>query len=159
MKRQVILAFIEHFEKELSQLIRSAKTAHEAATHEESRAEDRHDTFAIEASYLAAGQAVRVQDIRKSIAELKGFLENASTTPIRSIEEAALVVLESLGKRTYSFIATTGGGTQVSVEGKTVSIVTPLSPLGENLIGLSEGDMFTLESKNGSREHVVLEIH
>ena len=44
---------------------RAAQTAYETATHEENIAENKYDTLGLEASYLAAGQARRVEEIRR----------------------------------------------------------------------------------------------
>jgi len=156
-KRSVLLAFLAHFEREIAALVGSAKSAHEAATHEESRAEDRHDTFAIEASYLAQGQAIRVQTLRKSMVELTGLLDHLNGN-LNSVDVGALITLESNGKRTHSFIAEFGGGVQVTLDQKTISLMSPSSPMGEGLIGLTLGDTFTLESKNGDRDFKIVEI-
>jgi transcription elongation GreA/GreB family factor len=156
-KRSVILAFKAQFEKELGALVESAKSAHLAATHEESRAEDRHDTFAIEASYLAQGQAVRVQAIRKAIQELTQFAEGF-TTQMKTVEVGALIEVKSLGKSTYSLVAENGGGTQVVVQEKTLTLLSPSSPLGDSVLGLAEEDSFTVETKAGLREFEVTAI-
>jgi transcription elongation GreA/GreB family factor len=158
MKKQTIEAFIAYFEKELGALVQSAKAAHQAAIHEESKAEDRHDTFAIEASYLAAGQAERVHSLRRTLQELTRFLESAAPAPTRA-EPGALLVLESEGKKTYSLLVESGGGAQVKVDGKTVTLISLSSPLGEQLEGLKPTDQFTLETKTGSKAHEILEIH
>jgi hypothetical protein len=74
---------------------RAAQTAYETATHEENIAENKYDTLGLEASYLAAGQAKRVEEIRQSLAlcqnlTLRAYDEN------RGIEVGAL--LSPLGK-------------------------------------------------------------
>lgn len=155
-KKSVIEAFIAHFEQELAMLVRSAKAAHLAATHEESRAEDRHDTFAIEASYLAQGQAVRVQDLQNALAELRGFLETQRPTAI--VEPGTLVTLESDGRQSLSLVTRHGGGTQIRVGGKAVSLLSFSSPVGEQLRDLREGDDFTVESKSGDRDYVLTHL-
>jgi len=158
MKKQTLLALVDYFEKELQILIQSAKSAHEASTHEESRAEDRHDTFAIEASYLAAGQSERVKSIRKTLLELNHFLESSTQAFSRALP-GALVLLECDGKQTYSFLCISGGGAQVKIEGKMVTLISTLSPLGEQLQGLSAGDVFTLENKLESKDYQVLSVY
>lgn len=157
MKKQTLLNFIAHFEKELDALLRSAKSAHQAATHEESRAEDRHDTFAIEASYLAAGQAERVKDLRRTLQELNHYLQSNIQSPT-SADLGVLIALETDGKKTYSLMLKTGGGTQTQVEGITVTLLSPSSPLGDHVIGLVKGDSFIVENKQGNREHLVVDL-
>jgi transcription elongation GreA/GreB family factor len=158
VKQKIIEAFIAHFEIEIAALIASAKAAHAAATHEESRAEDRHDTFAIEASYLAAGQAKRVQEIRASLNELNDFLAHLQPKSAAAIDLGALVTLESEGKQTYSLIARFGGGTQVDSGGAMVSLLSPTSPLGEGILGLQKGEQFSMESRTGTRNFLIIHI-
>jgi transcription elongation GreA/GreB family factor len=157
MKKKSLLNFIAHFEKELDGLLKSAKSAHQAATHEESRAEDRHDTFAIEASYLAAGQAERVKDLRRTLQELNQYLQSNTQSPI-SADLGVLIVLEAEGKKTYSLMLKNGGGTQTQVDGVTVTLLSPSSPLGDHVIGLVKGDSFTVENKQSNREHLILDL-
>lgn len=147
LKKKALPALISHLELELHGLIQSARAAHLAATHEESRAEDKHDTFAIEASYLAAGQAARVSELRATLLELKQHLETGTNR--NRIEVGSLVTLSSGGRTTLSLLANHGGGTRIQLEGIPLSLVSPLSPLGENLIGLKTGDEFEIEAKSG----------
>ena len=58
---------LEKLEVDLDVLQRAAQTAYEAATHEENVAENKYDTLGLEASYLATGQARRVEQIRQSL--------------------------------------------------------------------------------------------
>jgi len=147
LKRKALPALILHLELELHGLIQSAKAAHLAATHEESRAEDRHDTFAIEASYLAAGQSARVAELKATLLELKQHLEVSANR--ERIEVGSLVTLSIGGRISLSLLANPGGGTRIQFEGNYLSLVSPLSPLGENLLGLKAGDEFEVEAKSG----------
>src|SRR4051794_4441922 len=99
-KNKVIQSFIDHFSAEYQALVKSAKAAHEAATHEESKSEDKHDTRAIEASYLAHGQAMRVAEIENVIEELKHYL---GRKPATRIQPGALIQLETAGKKNWIF--------------------------------------------------------
>src|SRR5581483_11142644 len=58
-KRRLVETVQQHLAEELATLMQAAKAAHEAATHEESKAEDQHDTRGLEASYLAGSGAAR----------------------------------------------------------------------------------------------------
>jgi hypothetical protein len=53
-------ALREKVRQELQAVEEAALASHHAATHEESRSEDKHDTRSIEAGYLAGAQAQRV---------------------------------------------------------------------------------------------------
>jgi hypothetical protein len=156
-KSVLIAQLVDLFERELAALSQSARAAHEAATHEESQAEDKHDTRATEASYLAQGQAVRVAEVERLVLEFKGYLEQADRTFDR-IYPGALIDLTSDGKSICSFYALSGGGTQIVHDTKTVVITTPKSPLGEALNGLAVGDLAEVETKAGIKEYSVLKI-
>jgi transcription elongation GreA/GreB family factor len=153
-KEAVIKGFIEKFRAEHAALIQSAKAAHQAATHEESKAEDRHDTFAIEASYLAAGQAVRVEELDRTIVEFESFL--AGTSHHDTITVGDLVTYECDGAITHAFLAKNGGGTKLTVDGITVQVISPTSPLGDELMGRKTGEDFELELRGQVREYRVL---
>src|SRR4051812_18493840 len=67
-KQELIQIIMAQLNSELELITQSAKAAHEAATHEESRAEDSHDTRGLEASYLAGAQMARAEALKKTIA-------------------------------------------------------------------------------------------
>jgi len=169
-KSAVIQNLIERLEKELALLVESAKAAHEAATHEEAKSEDKHDTRATEASYLARGQAARVAEIERMVLEYKGYAEQAHRTMDR-IQPGAIVVLQAVGlpsddcpsgdKTTTWFFAQSGGGTALSASpgfSSAITVITPQSPLGEALAGLVAGDTAELETPAGVKEYLIKEV-
>ncbi len=161
-KQQVIEKFSELALREFSALVESARQAHEDATHEESQSEDKHDTRAIEASYLAAGQAARVTQLEQHLQELKNF----PAAPCTRAVPGALIEMTVNDRPSWALLANTGGGQQITLSTKetglsndvTVSIVSPHSPLGDELLDLKAGDSFTMESKNGAKEYEILWI-
>jgi transcription elongation GreA/GreB family factor len=155
-KRVVLNLFIERFESELRSLVESAKAAHLAATHEESKAEDRHDTFAIEASYLAAGQAARVAELQETVTEFNSYLNSSSAAG--RIEVGHWVEYETEGKHHFAFFSVLGGGTKIQVDGLTVQVLSIHSPLGSELLQSRAGDEVTVEIKGQERVFKILSI-
>ncbi len=155
-KELIIKGFIEKFRSELSALIQSAKAAHAAATHEESKAEDRHDTFAIEASYLAAGQATRVAELEKTLQEFEGYL--SSTTNAPSIFRGALFSYELEGQIHHAFCALLGGGSKIQQGTATISVLSLQSPLGEALEGSKIGEAIEFEVRGVDKIYKILSI-
>jgi len=153
-KSTLLRHLIEHFEKELALLSESAKSAQEAATHEESKSEDKHDTRATEASYLARGQAARVAEIERMILEYKGYAEQAHRA-MDQVQPGAVVLLQAEKSTSTWFFAQSGGGTQALG----VTVITPQSPLGEALAGLSRGDTAEVETPAGVKEYLIKEVH
>src|SRR3954466_4202199 len=107
-KRRLVETIKTHLAEELATLMQAAKAAHEAATHEESKAEDQHDTRGLEASYLAGAQAQRAAELHAQLLMWKHL-------PVREYGSndvacpAALVELEFQGgngnTRAFYFIA------------------------------------------------------
>lgn len=158
-KQKIIDAILEKLTGELDVLIQSAKAAHEAATHDESRAEDHHDTRGLEASYLAEAQGKRIQDLEQLIA----LFRNAAVRdfkPTDTIDIGAVVELElhPSQKRSFYFLLNHGGGMSVSIEGKPIQIITTNALLGEALLDKRLGDAIEIEAQNSTREYVVTGI-
>ncbi|MCM2278646.1 MAG: GreA/GreB family elongation factor [Oligoflexia bacterium] len=156
-KQRLIEAIVAKLEAELAVLERAVSAAREAATHEESKAEDPHDTRGLEASYLAGAQAARALELRQLIGMYK-FLPLRTFRSDDPIGEGALVLLGFGGRKTYYFLAGQGGGLSVSIEGHTVQVITPKAPLGEALQGKRAGESCELEAQGNSREHEILSV-
>src|ERR1039457_536088 len=90
-KAELIQLIIAKLSNNLNVLFTAAKTAHEAATHEETHPENEYDTFALETMYVAQGQANRAQEIRKSIEIYKQLKPMAEED---TIHLTSLVTLE-----------------------------------------------------------------
>jgi transcription elongation GreA/GreB family factor len=121
---------------QLETLERAHRAVCEGATHEEAKPENDKDTRALEQSYLARGQAARIDEVRASIAgvtalALRDFVDRPAAL-------GALVVLEEDGEESMLLLAPGGGGARLA-DG-TVQVVTPPSPLGRALLGKRAGD-------------------
>ncbi|MFZ5439359.1 MAG: GreA/GreB family elongation factor [Myxococcota bacterium] len=117
----------------------------EAATHEEAKPENDKDTRALEQSYLARGQAMRIEALKAGLAAA-GTMSLAPTDVAR---EGALVEAEDEeGEVLRYYLAPEGGGTRL---GGGVQVVTPASPLGAALVGRRAGDEVELKLAGRSR--------
>jgi transcription elongation GreA/GreB family factor len=80
-----------------------------------------------------------IEMINKLMAEIEKM-------PLRTFAEddpidlGALVEIEFPGAKEWFFLAPSGGGTEVQHEGTTVTVITPESPLGSQLIGSRVGE-------------------
>jgi transcription elongation GreA/GreB family factor len=154
-KRRVVEALLAHLDEEIATMTKAARTAAEAATHEEAKPENDKDTRALEASYLAAGQAERVRTLETAVKTIRGLtLRDLSDAPIQA---TSIVTLEDDdGARTTFFMAPVGGGTSLSVNDATLQVVTPQSPLGQALLGRSNGEVVELRGKGGVRREMTI---
>ena len=139
------LATLEHVQQ----------AAQEGATHAEAKSEGDKDTRAIEQSYLARGQALRVQELRIELSEVLNMAIPADGKD-NPVGLGALVTIEEDGASQMLFMAPQCGGTKLA-EGR-VQVVTPKSPLGSALLGLRAGDDFQVPLAKRIRELTVLRV-
>ncbi|MGK5089160.1 GreA/GreB family elongation factor [Bdellovibrionota bacterium FG-2] len=156
-KQKIIERLLQKLEKEIAVISDAAHAAHLAATHEESRAEDSHDTRGIEASYLAGAQANRVAELKKQSQMLR-TLPLLAFKPSDPIALGALVELDLDGQRSFCLLVETGGGLTAVIDGKTVQLLTFQAPLGEALFGKRRGDVVEVEAQKTVREYEVVGI-
>lgn len=128
---------VGQLEGNLKSLERAHQASREAATHEEAKPENDKDTRALEQSYVARGQAIRIEELRTNVAEVRAMPLHPFGEE-RPVALGALVVVEENDQRFMIFLAPHGGGTALS--GGTVQVVTPKSPLGRALLGRRMGD-------------------
>ena len=158
MKMKIVAAFIEQLERELVAMKASARATHEAATHEESKAENQYDTRAIEAAYLAGAQAKRAAEIDEALSLLKhtSFRELKATDPVQA---TALVTVDIEGKNSRLLVMPKGGASRLKYEGHDYQIITPQSSLGEALIGLRTGEIGEFEVAGKLKEFEVIGVN
>ena len=160
MKKTALLkAIIVRLDAELALSLRAARTAADGATDEQNKAENKYDTRGLELSYLAAGQG-------RKIAEAEATLEQFRTLavrdfgPLEPIDLSALVTLEhrtkSADAQPLYFLAPRGGGTEVRCAGRDVLVITPQSPLGQQLIGRRKGDRISFG--RDATEHLIASV-
>lgn len=156
-KTAVLSALRARLEQDLRAARQAQQRTQSGATHEESRPENDKDTRALEASYLARGQARRVQEL-ESAAALTAALElrDFGTDGVAAL--SALIELDDGERCAKYFLAPAGGGLELDVDGTRVKVVTPQSPLGRALIGRRVGDVAELETPQGRREYDVVAL-
>jgi len=145
-------ALIDELAAGLAAALASARAAHQAAvegaTHDEARAENDKDTRGLEQSYLARGQAARVEELSAAVDDVARLAVRGFTAR-DPIALGALVTVEDHDGRHRYLIAPAGGGTVLAGG---VQVVTPRSPLGRALAGRRRGDDTTVALPGGSRD-------
>jgi len=143
-KRVLIKKIIARLTDELEVYFRAAQAARAEATHEQSKPENKYDTRGLEASYLARGQSKQAAEIEAAI-EAFQHLDVRAFSSLDPIETGAVVEIELNGERLLYFIGPKAGGTEVLHEKREVLVITPQSPLGEQLHGKKQGDKLQLQ--------------
>ena len=138
-KRAIIKKVTEKLASELEIYFRAAHASRTEATHESSKAENKYDTRGLEASYLARGQSKQAAEIEAAIAEFEKMPAKKFGTG-EPIGLGALVELENGGEKVFYFIGPRAGGTEILHDQKEILVITPQSPLGEQLLGRKAGE-------------------
>ena len=156
-KRILIKKIVARLTEELQVYFRAAHASRTEATHESSKAENKYDTRGLEASYLARGQSKQAAEIEAAIVEFEKLaVRNFGADEL--IDLGALVELEHGGESSFYFIGPRAGGTEVLHDKKEILVITPQSPLGEQLMGKISGDQPQLKLGKETRSAKVLSV-
>jgi transcription elongation GreA/GreB family factor len=138
-KRAFVGKIIAQLDAELEGYAKSARAAHADATDPQNKAENKYDTRGLEASYLAHGQS-------RQAAETEQARQQYLALPLRdfgkqeAIDLGAFVELAGEEGSAFYFLGPSAGGAEIAHDKKTVLVITPVSPLGRQLVGLKHGD-------------------
>lgn len=157
-KADIHQAFIDQLRSELESITAAAKNSINVATNQEHQAKSKYDTFSLESSYLARGQAKRVE-------ELADALERLEMLPLKDLDETSPIQLSALihleagdGEKRCLFFGPAGGGEEISVNGEDVIIVTSSSPLGQAVLGKKVGDSFQMKMGIDTQTFTVVSV-
>lgn len=158
-KRKLLDLILEELKANLQSLVDSALIAKEAATGEESKAENKYDTRGLEASYLAGAQAKRVEELRESIYKLqrinlRDFTENEAV----ALSAGVKVLIDDETEKNF-FILPSSGGHKVMMEGVTYHVITPESPVGRLFIGKRVHDAFQVKINQKTLAYEIVSLY
>jgi Transcription elongation factor, GreA/GreB, C-term len=151
--RQIVASLTDN----LGVLENAARASHEEATHENNKAESKYDTHGLEAAYLAGGQARQAKEILDSIA-LYEALTVRDFAPGEPIDLTALVELDADGIRSAYFIGPKNGGLEIEHQRKEIMLITPQSPLGQNLMGRKSGQRWTAKIGGSTVKYHIVSV-
>ena len=143
-KRALIKKIISRLAEELEVYFRAARASRTEATHEQSKAENKYDTRGLEASYLARGQSKQAAEIQGAIAAFEK-LHARAFGEAEPVDVGAFVELELDGEKAAYFVGPRAGGTEVIHDRQEVLVITPESPLGQQLMGRKQGEVLKLK--------------
>lgn len=141
-KAKLVSLIVARLTANFATLEKAARTSHAEATHESSKAENKYDTRGLEAAYLAGGQARQAREI---LAAIKDFetLQLRDFTDTDPVDLGAFVELEADGVASTYFLGPKSGG--LEIEKPEFMVITPQSPLGQNIVGRKQGDRWAAE--------------
>ena len=155
-RKDLIEAFLNQISKDRESIKASIDDAHTAATHEETAAKSKWDTFALENSYLANGQVKRLQELDAAYDYLKKLSQPASTD---TVQEGHLVVLEDEnGKRQQVLLSKLGGGIKAYVSGSTYQVLSLQTPLAKAILGSGLDETAEIQIQGKEIEYQIVKI-
>ena len=156
-KAGLIRQIIARLSEGLAVLEKAARASHAEATHESSKAESKYDTRGLEAAYLAGGQARQAREILDSI-KVYEKLTPRNFAPDEPIDVTALVELDAGGVRSLFFIGPKNGGLEIEHRRKEITVITPQSPLGQNLMVKMEGQRWTAKMGDSAVSYHIVSV-
>lgn len=157
LKRQLLDQIADHLRIELDTVRRSVESARDAATHPDSKPENKYDTRGLEASYLAGAQKARADELEAkllNLASVQGRIFLADEV----IAAMALVTLNEQGKETRVFLFNLGAGYDLNITGKRVKCISLQSQLGQAMLGKKCGDFITIGTGANEKEFEITEV-
>lgn len=153
-KERVRIAVLSAVEAERARQTHAALDARDESINEESRAENKYDTHAQEAAYLAEGQARLAADLAEALAAWRAVAfppKDHSTAQVGSV-----VTLLIGDRRDYLLLGPANGGLTFSVPGddREITVITPSSPLGRAVLGRSVGAVLASLRKGAAAPRV-----
>ena len=148
-KTALLRAIITELENDLIRQQEANKQASAGATDGEARAETKWDTCGLESSYLARGHAIQFKALVADLEDLKTFMIPVYTS--LPIGVGALVEVEMDKEKLLFFLLPCAGGTEVQMDGRTVTAITPSSPIGAALMDKKLGEKFSFRAGSSGK--------
>jgi len=138
--------------------VNAEKRAYDTATDKESKAENKYDTFGLEASYLAHGQSQRVSECERDLRIFKQ-LKPQTFSIDDGIAVGALIQLEDdAGVKQMIFISPVAGGLKIRFNQQEITLITPAAPLGRALIKSYAGDDISIALSIDQKHYQILTV-
>ncbi|WGV99691.1 GreA/GreB family elongation factor [Vibrio sp. YMD68] len=154
LKQIILISLNEKWEIAKS----ATQRAIDAATDEETVPEHKYDTLALEASYLAHGQALRVQECEKEIQQFESMIIHDSKDEKVALGSCVTLLCDD-EKTKHLFMGPCSGGVTVKWQEHIVSVITPLAPLGKAMLGKELGDEVELKVGDSVYDYEIIDIH
>lgn len=138
-KAAILKAITDAIRDEFDTLYGTSKRTRAAGSDAESKAEGKYDTRSTEDNYLADGLARQAHGAAQAGAAYEDFTPPLFG-PDSRIDLGALVELTFPDGTHWFLLGPAGGGIEVICDGMPITVLTPESPMGRQLIGLKSGD-------------------
>jgi hypothetical protein len=141
-KSAVLSALRAELESQFRRVADAADEARGYATDADSKAENKYDTRTTEASYLAAGQAAKAEELAATVRLFTTWAppDFGAGDPIDLGALVEVAFGPGKGNRSAFLLAPGGGGLDTECDGITVTVISPQAPLFQQLKGRQVGE-------------------
>jgi transcription elongation GreA/GreB family factor len=145
-KASLIKHILNELEIKLEAALAEAQSSKEAATHEESKPENKYDTRGLEATYIAQAQAKRAGQIKEDIYNISQVDLEQKNEKV-SAGSLIKILYNKQNKEVFYFVLPSGGIT-IEAQSQIVKSLSVSSPLGQCLLNREEGDEAVFRGEN-----------
>ena len=155
-KATVLRALIEELKRMAVRATEEQQEAQSEANSHVGAMASRYDTFKEEAQYLAAGHQLRVTQLRTGVNECTALLKAVELRgPDEYVAMGSLVhIVDEDGEERWYLVAPAGGGTKITQDQVTMTVIGGASPVAKMLMGKTTGDEVELLKKIWSIEEI-----
>lgn len=157
-KRKLINHLILQLEASYQTASAAANRAYSTATDKANIAENKYDTLALEAAYLAEGQAKRASECHADLDAIKTLSALDYSLEDAIVVGALVTLIDQEQKQLSLFIAPVSGGLKFVFEERTINVITQSSPLGKKLMGKFVDDEFALGNGPHLKNYLISDI-
>lgn len=155
LKKKIKENLIKILESELHEIETAALNLRAYANADDIKSEGKYDTRAIEATYMAQAQQVRVDELKLDLQMIKEVdVEHLSN----HIELGCLARIKQNNLSKLYFISSALGGTILNIDSQVILVISVFSPLGNEALSLNAGDTFEVETPKENRTYLIEEI-
>jgi len=144
-KEALLKMIVDEMQTKLDAALSEVKSAKEAATHEESKPENKYDTRGLEATYIAQAQAGRAGQLKEDIYNLTRVNLKTENDKI-GVGNVVKVHYHDQNKEVIFFILPCGG-TNIRYKDAEVKSISVTSPVGKLLNKKTVDDSFKFRSE------------
>ena len=156
-KHIIVEKIIAALAASLEVCMRSVRDAHAGATDEQNKAENKYDTRGLEAGYLARGQSRQAAEVMQAMQRYEALVVRGFAAR-EAIDVGAVVELERGGERAVYFVGPLAGGAEIDCDGESVQVITPQSPLGQQIVGHKQGERLQIKIGGASDSYRIVAV-
>lgn len=138
-KLEVMDAIREALSKEFESFQQASQQTRQSGNDDETKADGKYDTQSTEANYLADGQARQAQEVVQAAAAFDA-IKPRDFDRKDPIDLGALIELNIEMHTQWFFLGPAYGGLEIHLDDRDITVITPDSPLGAQLLGMQAGD-------------------